>query len=79
MIAWLLSPLGRGFTAGLVILLLMGWLYQQGRRDGAAAVRAEIAAENARRLNDATRADDASRKCAADPVCRLSNDGFRRD
>lgn len=41
--------------------------------------RVERAAEIRKRLNDATLADSAATRCLADPSCRLSNDGFRRD
>jgi len=44
---------------------------QQERVERAEAVR--------KRLNDATLADTAATRCLADPACRLSNDGFRRD
>jgi len=49
--------------------------YEQGR----AAERAAIAEATKRKLNDATIADDAHNRCVADPKCRVSNDGYRRD
>lgn len=46
---------------------------------GRAALRAEQAEEAKRRNADAQEADAAARRCAADPACRLQDDGFRRD
>lgn len=41
--------------------------------------RLERAATIQRKLDNATIADDANTRCLADPACRLSDDGFRRD
>lgn len=58
--------------------LVLGTIYQVGRSHGGDAVRAEIAKETRRRLNDATIADDVHNRCIADPACRLSDDGYKR-
>lgn len=46
---------------------------------GRAALIAEQAEEAKRRNADAQAADAAARRCAADPACRLQDDGHRRD
>lgn len=46
---------------------------------GRSALIAEQVEEAKRRNADAQAADAAARKCAADPACRLQDDGHRRD
>ncbi|TXH19748.1 MAG: hypothetical protein E6R03_00090 [Hyphomicrobiaceae bacterium] len=53
--------------------------YQLGYSHGADGVRAKIAQEVREKLNAAQTADDTTTRCLADPTCRLSNDGLRRD
>lgn len=69
--------LGAIAIAGLI--MGAGGLYTKGRSDGRAIERAAIAEATARRLKDASAADDAHNRCLANPACRLSDDGFRRD
>ena len=45
-------------------------------RPAGIADEARVAQE---KLDATNRANDAARKCAADPACRLQNDGYRRD
>lgn len=60
-------------------LLGVGSVYLKGRSDGYAKAIAETHQLTTEALNDAIKADDAARRCASDPACRLSNDGYRRD
>lgn len=50
-------------------------VYLAGRN----SLLAEQAAAAQRRLQDATKAEDAARKCFSDPACRMRNDPNRRD
>lgn len=64
------------------ILALVGWHQLQVSKAwhlGRKALLAEQAEEAKRRNADAQEADAAARKCAADPSCRMQDDGFRRD
>lgn len=61
------------------VLFALATSYEFGRSYGAASVRAQIAKEVREKLNAAQTADDATTRCLADPQCRLSNDGYRRD
>lgn len=69
-------------AAGLVLAALAWGAWQI---DAAATDRCEAGfeAREARHLkeqtNAANAADDAARRCAGDPACRLSDDGYRRD
>lgn len=68
------------FIGGAVALLLSyAVTYQIGKRAGENAFRAEQARVVERKLKDASIADDAHNRCLADPACRVSDDGFRRD
>jgi hypothetical protein len=60
-------------------LVACGTIYEVGRSHGGASVRADIAKEVRKKLNAAQTADDATTRCLADPQCRMSNDGYRRD
>lgn len=79
MLAMFASPIARIVGLAAVILTGVWFVYNEGKRNGAASVRSEIAAENKRRLDRAILADDDAKRCAADPSCRLQSDGFRRD
>lgn len=63
----------------VVVAILLGVAYHTVKDMGRQQERVERAAEVRKRLNDATLADSAATRCLADPACRLSNDGFRRD
>lgn len=65
----------------LVALVLgaIGGVYMKGRADGYAKHVSEIALIAKEKTDAANRADDAARRCSADPACSLSNDGYRRD
>ena len=60
-------------------LIASGSLYLKGRSDGYAKAIAERQLLTTEALQDAIKADEAARRCASDPACRLSNDGYRRD
>lgn len=65
--------------AAIAVAALLGVAYHSVKDMGRQQERVERAAEVRKRLNDATLADSAATRCLADPACRLSNDGFRRD
>jgi hypothetical protein len=52
---------------------------QEAWTAGRAALLAEQAEEAKRRNENAQAADAVARKCAANPACRLLDDGHRRD
>lgn len=64
---------------GTALVLTHGAAYHLGKSFGETRLRAEIAKQVERRLNNAQTADDAVTRCLADPACRLQSDGFRRD
>lgn len=67
-------------AAGAIALVLAAWRWDAAAvRRGYEACRAEIIAAEERRTEDATDADEAARRCAADPECRMRRDPFRRD
>ena len=66
-------------AAAIAIVVMLGFAYHTVKDMGRQQERVERAAEVQKRLNDATLADTAATRCLADPACRLSNDGFRRD
>lgn len=66
-------------AALLALSIGAGLIHRDGYDRGVAAEKAALAADNARRLRDATRANDDALRCAGDPACRLRSDGFRRD
>ena len=72
----------RSLSIAFALLALFAWHKIEVRsayKEGRAAILAEQAAEAKRRDDNAKAADDDSRKCAADPSCRLRDDGWRRD
>lgn len=71
-------PLALGLAAGALAILAWRWDEAAARR-GYDTCRQEIAAAELRRTKDATDADEISRRCAADPECRLRRDPYRRD
>lgn len=79
MLTLIASPIARYAVALVVILGALALIYREGRKNGEATLRAEIAAEQERKLRNATKADDDAMRCAADPGCRLQSDGHRRD
>lgn len=77
MIAGLRLVLGLGTAAAAVAGAI--WIFAAVKDLGRQEERADRAAVVQRKLENATIADDASTRCLADPRCRLSDDGFRRD
>lgn len=53
--------------------------YVKGRSDGDSICKARHYTNTLEKINEASRADDDARRCAVNPSCRLSNDGYRRD
>lgn len=80
-IAWALlnTTLGRAFIIAGLLGVALGWYTVHTRNQALLAERARVQAEEQARVDKANKADDAARRCAADPRCRLLNDGFRRD
>lgn len=78
MLAMFASPLARIAVVVGVILTGLWAVYREGKKAGEANVRAEIAAEQERRLRNATKADDDALRCALSPECLHSDDGWRR-
>ena len=69
------------FISAIVVgvLTITASVYLKGRADGYAKAIAQQHIVTTEALQDAVKADEAARRCASDPACRLSNDGFRRD
>lgn len=78
MLALTASPIARYAVALVVILGALALIYREGRKNGEASLRAEIAAEQERKLRNATKADDDAMRCAADPKCLRSPDKWIR-
>jgi hypothetical protein len=78
MLALLASPIARYVAGAAFVVGLLGYTYHLGRSHGSASVRAQYAAEQERKLRDATKADDDALRCALSPECLRSNDGWRR-
>ena len=76
-----LVPLKAYLIGGIVlgVFLVTGSAYLKGRSDGYAKAISENRLLTTEALQDAVKADEAARRCASDPACRLSNDGYRRD
>lgn len=76
-----LVPLKAYLIAGVVLgaLIMSGSLYLKGRSDGYAKAQAERQQQITEALQNAVKADEAARRCASDPACRLSDDGYLRD
>jgi hypothetical protein len=66
-------------ASAITVLSLLTWAFIAIKDAGRQEERVERAAEVRKRLNDATLADTATARCLADPTCRLSDDGYRRD
>jgi hypothetical protein len=66
---------GAALGAAAIVIWVLAAVKDLGRQEE----RAERAAVVQRKLNNATLADDATTRCLADPRCRLSDDGYRRD
>jgi F0F1-type ATP synthase membrane subunit b/b' len=66
-------------VAALAIMAALGGVYHTIRKSGEDALKARQAEEISRRIDDANRADETARRCAADPSCGSMSDGFRRD
>jgi alpha-D-ribose 1-methylphosphonate 5-triphosphate synthase subunit PhnG len=62
-----------------VALVAVVWIFAAVKDLGRQEERAERAAVVQRKLQNATIADDDNTRCLADPRCRLSDDGYRRD
>lgn len=80
-IAWafLNTKLGRTVVIAGLIVVAFGWYTIHVRNQAVQAERVRQQYEEAERVRKATQADDAARRCATDPRCRLLNDGHRRD
>ena len=80
-IAWAFinTKLGRTVIAAGLIVAAFGWYTLHVRNQAVQAERVRQKYEEAERVRKATQADDAARRCATDPRCRLLNDGWRRD
>jgi hypothetical protein len=84
MILW--KALRPTLLANLHIILAVVALYGFYRYEmyrafnaGKEYILAEQKKEIERRSSNAQQADEASRACAADPACRMRDDGHRRD
>lgn len=60
-------------------LLALAYVASAIHKAGYNAATATVATQEKERTNAANRADDAARRCAVDPDCRLRDDGLRRD
>ena len=80
-IAWAFinTKLGRVIILAGLIVVAFGWYTLHVRNLAVQAERVRQQYEEAERVRKATQADDAARRCATDPRCRLLNDGWRRD
>ena len=66
-------------AAALVVFIALIWIDQRGYDRGYQTHEAEIAKNEKVRTDDASRADENARRCALDPACLMSDDGFKRD
>ena len=78
-LGFLLGPIGRYVVLALALAGAVAWLRSDAASDAVTDAKAKRLGHETKRVEDATKADDASRKCAADPACRMSDDGWRRD
>jgi len=78
---WLLANWRIVAAAGvLAALSLAAWrINDMAYERGKASVVADQIQIERRLTDDANRADADARRCAADPACRMQNDGHRRD
>lgn len=80
-LGWAWSRRAQLLPAVLVLagLLVLWQAYRTGHDIGEADALAHQRTDTDRRMTDAIRADDAARRCAADPACRVRPDQYRRD
>lgn len=89
-VSWILGSLGfnieRFIIGGVAVLvgLGIGWLYltnikSKAYNQGYEAAISEMKKKEEKRVTNATKADDAAKRCSNDPRCRVQNDGYRRD
>lgn len=86
MIAWplvwdLVKSYWKPMLFGLAVIGVYLWHWHEVNKawhDGREALKIEQAEEARRKGADAQAADDAARKCAADPACRLRDDKYLR-
>ncbi len=79
LLKWFLGPVGRYVGLALLALAVAGWVKYDIARDAVQAFKAKLFTQEVGRVKNATDADDAARRCALDPACRLRDDGWRRD
>lgn len=94
MIQWLLESLGISFSRMIFIAVVAGgavlagttWYYSVKREAfkagyvaGQEVIKKEIAKQTQKKVNDASKASAASRRCSADPKCLYADDGYKRD
>lgn len=76
---WLLGPVGRYVLAAAVVLAAALWLKHEIEQGAVDAAKVEELRKEIGRVEKSTDADADARRCAADPACRLLDDGWRRD
>jgi hypothetical protein len=76
---WFIGPVGRYVGIAVLCVAAFAWFKYDVARDAVQAYRADVLSREAKRVKQATDADDVARRCALDPSCRLRDDGFRRD
>ena len=62
-----------------VMITFVTFIYFKGRADGYASYAASVAQQLKEKSDAVNQADDLARRCAADPECRVRDDGYRRD
>lgn len=68
------------YSALLIGVLSFGaWEFHVIKRDAVNAYKATVVKEDINRVYKSTQADEAAKRCSADPACSMSSDGFRRD
>lgn len=65
-------------AAAVAVFFALIWVDQRGYDRGYQTHQAEIAKQEKERTNAANRADDDARRCAGDPACLMSDDGYQR-
>jgi hypothetical protein len=78
-IGFLFSPVGKWVSLACVILAAIAAFRYDVARDAVKDFRLDAAKEDAARVKSSSGADEASRRCANDPECRMLDDGFKRD
>jgi len=76
---WLVGPVGRYVAGALLLLAVLGWFKYDTAKDAITAAKARMFEQEVGRVHKSVKADDEARRCAADPSCRLRDDGWRRD